>query len=182
MKIAKTITYWSKYTILHLATEIRIICCSRTELHSADFPTVDALFSADVGDAKWLCSSRSDTPMPSWIRLKRNHVLERNTEIYSNNWCQFQLMYVPPNGSVPANQDTADAPVKKILLWNGAASWSGIRPGRGVFIKRKCPVSTCVISTNRWTFYRINLYNIQHTLNILGSNHPNNKRSRSTYS
>jgi hypothetical protein len=66
------------------------------------------------------------------------------------NFSYLQLMYVPPNGSVPANQDTSDAPLKKILLWNGAAAWSGIRQGRGVFIKQKCPVSTCAISTNRY--------------------------------
>ena len=28
-------------------------------------------------------------------------------------------------------------------------SWGGLRPGRGVFLKERCPVSSCVISSNR---------------------------------
>ena len=59
-----------------------------------------------------------------------------------------QLMYVPPEGFIAENQDDPDIPLKKILFWNGASSW-GIRPGRGVFLKEKCPVSTCVIATQR---------------------------------
>ena len=60
-----------------------------------------------------------------------------------------QLMYIPPEGFVPENMEDADAPLKKILLWNGLGSWGGLRPGRGVFIKEQCPVSSCVISSNR---------------------------------
>ena len=60
-----------------------------------------------------------------------------------------QLMYVPPEGSFPEDQESADVKLKKILLWNGINSWGGLRPGRGVFIKEKCPVSTCAISSNR---------------------------------
>jgi hypothetical protein len=60
-----------------------------------------------------------------------------------------QLMYVPPDGFVPENQDDADVPLKTILLWNGVGSWGGLRPGRGVFLKERCPVSSCVISSNR---------------------------------
>lgn len=59
-----------------------------------------------------------------------------------------QLMYVPPKGAVPVNQDDSSAPLKKILLWNGSG-WGGFRPGRGVFLKERCPVSTCVISSSR---------------------------------
>jgi len=59
-----------------------------------------------------------------------------------------QLMYVPPEGFIAENQDDPDIPLKKILFWNGASSW-GIRPGRGVFLKEKCPVSSCVIATQR---------------------------------
>ena len=57
-----------------------------------------------------------------------------------------QLMFLPP--TLPDNQEEADTPLKKILFWNGAASW-GIRPGRGIFIKEQCPVSACVIATSR---------------------------------
>ena len=60
-----------------------------------------------------------------------------------------QLMYVPPEGFIPENMEDSDAPLKTILMWNGLGSWGGLRPGRGVFIKEKCPVSSCVISSNR---------------------------------
>jgi len=60
-----------------------------------------------------------------------------------------QLMFVPPEGSFPENQESADVKLKKILLWNGINSWSGLRPGRGVFIKERCPVSSCAITSNR---------------------------------
>ena len=59
-----------------------------------------------------------------------------------------QLMFLPPEGIVPDRQDSSDLPLKKILFWTGAAGW-GVKPGRGVFLKEKCPVSTCVISTRR---------------------------------
>ena len=48
-----------------------------------------------------------------------------------------QLMCLPPKHAVPANMDDANAPLKKILLWNGIQSWGGLRAGRGVFIKGK---------------------------------------------
>ena len=59
-----------------------------------------------------------------------------------------QLMFYPPKDSIAEHQEDADTPLKKILFWNGASSW-GIRPGRGIFIKEQCPVSSCVIATNR---------------------------------
>ena len=60
-----------------------------------------------------------------------------------------QLMYVPPEGFVPENMEDSDVPLKTILMWNGLGSWGGLRPGRGVFIKEQCPVSSCVISSSR---------------------------------
>ena len=60
-----------------------------------------------------------------------------------------QLMYLPPTGTIPDNQEDPDVPLKKILLWNGASSWGGLKPGRGIFLKEKCPVSTCVLSSAR---------------------------------
>jgi hypothetical protein len=56
-----------------------------------------------------------------------------------------QLLYLPPMG----NQEDPNAPLKKILLWNGALSWGVIKAGRGIFLKEKCPVSTCVLSSTR---------------------------------
>jgi len=60
-----------------------------------------------------------------------------------------QLMYLPPVGTLPDNQEDPNVPLKKILLWNGASSWGGLKPGRGIFLKEKCPVSTCVLSSSR---------------------------------
>ena len=60
-----------------------------------------------------------------------------------------QLMYLPPTGTIPVNQEDPDVPLKKILLWNGASSWGGLKPGRGIFLKEKCPMSTCVLSSAR---------------------------------
>jgi len=60
-----------------------------------------------------------------------------------------QLMYLPPEGTIPKNQDDSSVPLKKILLWNGASAWGGLKAGRGLFLKEKCPVSTCVLSTTR---------------------------------
>lgn len=59
-----------------------------------------------------------------------------------------QLMFLPPVGTIPTDQDSPEVPLKKILFWTGASGW-GVKPGRGVFLKEKCPVSTCVISTRR---------------------------------
>ena len=60
-----------------------------------------------------------------------------------------QLMYLPPPKSYPKDQESSSAPLKLILLWNGIGSWGGIRQGRGVFLKEKCPISTCAISSSR---------------------------------
>ena len=58
-------------------------------------------------------------------------------------------MYMPPPGVLPADPSSPSSPLKKILLWNGAASWGNLHPGRGEFLKQQCPVNSCVISTNR---------------------------------
>ena len=41
-----------------------------------------------------------------------------------------QLMFLPPAGVLPADPLDPAAPLKKILLWNGASSWGGIRSVR----------------------------------------------------
>jgi glycoprotein 3-alpha-L-fucosyltransferase len=58
-------------------------------------------------------------------------------------------MYLPPMGSLPENPVDPDISLKKILLWNGASFWGGMKAGRGIFLKEKCPVSTCVLSSTR---------------------------------
>lgn len=60
-----------------------------------------------------------------------------------------QLMFYPPKGSGPENMEDPDVPLKKIMLWNGVNSWGNTRPGRGLFIKSKCPVNSCAITSNR---------------------------------
>ena len=60
-----------------------------------------------------------------------------------------QLMFLPPEGEIPSNEEEASVPLKSILMWNGVSSWGGVRPGRGEFIKQECPVSTCAIVTDR---------------------------------
>ena len=79
---------------------------------------------------------------------------DRKAEVYpdelpGHDRIPEQLMFMPPEGSFPEDQESADVKLKKILLWNGINSWGGLRPGRGVFIKERCPVSTCAISSNR---------------------------------
>ena len=39
-------------------------------------------------------------------------------------------MFLPPAGVLPADPLDLSAPLKKILLWNGASSWGGIRSVR----------------------------------------------------
>ena len=39
-------------------------------------------------------------------------------------------MFLPPAGVLPADPLDPAAPLKKILLWNGASSWGGIRLAR----------------------------------------------------
>ena len=39
-------------------------------------------------------------------------------------------MFLPPAGVLPADPLDPAAPLKKILLWNGASSWGGIRSVR----------------------------------------------------
>ena len=43
-----------------------------------------------------------------------------------------QLMFLPPAGEIPSNQEDARVTLKKILIWNTASSWGGGRPGGGV--------------------------------------------------
>jgi glycoprotein 3-alpha-L-fucosyltransferase len=59
-----------------------------------------------------------------------------------------QLMYLPPVNSLPSSPTDSSSPLKKILMWNGLASWGSVRPERGEFLKQKCPVSTCALVTD----------------------------------
>jgi hypothetical protein len=58
-------------------------------------------------------------------------------DIPNNDRIPKQLMYLPPKQAVPKNMDDVNAPLKKILLWNGIQSWGGLRAGRGAFLKGK---------------------------------------------
>ena len=64
---------------------------------------------------------------------------DRKAEIYpaelpGHDRIPEQLMFVPPEGSFPEDQESADVKLKKILLWNGINSWGGLRPGLFSFI------------------------------------------------
>jgi len=60
-----------------------------------------------------------------------------------------QLMYLPPAAKLYKTLSESEVPLKKILLWNGASSWNGLKPGRGVFLKEECPVSSCALVSSR---------------------------------
>lgn len=70
-----------------------------------------------------------------------------------------QLMYRPPaSGSEKGRAESvegeeppppAEVPLKKIVMYNGMGSWPSVKPGRGVFLKHKCPVDTCALSSSK---------------------------------
>ena len=60
-----------------------------------------------------------------------------------------QLMNLHHANSLPPNPTDSSSPLKKILMWNGLSSWGSVRPGRGEFLKQKCPVSTCALVTDK---------------------------------
>ena len=47
------------------------------------------------------------------------------------------------------NPEAFNKTVKKILMWNGLVSWSGVDIGQTEFLKQKCPVNNCDIVTDR---------------------------------
>lgn len=54
-----------------------------------------------------------------------------------------QLMYVPPD----YNEESSS--LKKILVYNGLATWSPARAGRNIFLDSKCPVNKCSLTANK---------------------------------
>ncbi|KAF4530575.1 hypothetical protein B566_EDAN006781 [Ephemera danica] len=50
--------------------------------------------------------------------------------------------------SDPEN-DVSPSRLKKIVLYNGLNSWAPLKAGRESFLNAKCPVDTCMISTNK---------------------------------
>jgi len=63
----------------------------------------------------------------------------------SNNRITEQLMYINPKVS----EKGLEQPLKKILMWNGMVSWSGVDIGQKEFLKQECPVNSCEIVTDR---------------------------------
>lgn len=59
-----------------------------------------------------------------------------------NDRIEEQLMFIPPN------YQHDNEPIKKILFYNGVASWD-IENGQHIFINKKCPVNRCEITTNK---------------------------------
>jgi len=60
------------------------------------------------------------------------------------------MMFVPTKNKTSYKDDVTASKLKmkKILFWG--RSWSSLSPGRDVFIKEQCPVSTCEITTSRF--------------------------------
>ena len=95
----------------------------------------------------WYMAGGSRRPDPTLMDPKMGHrLVSLFPEEASGDRLISQLDFLPPE--LPMDQSSADLPLKKILFWTGANGW-GVKPGRGVFIKEQCPVSTCVISTKR---------------------------------
>lgn len=53
-----------------------------------------------------------------------------------------QLMYIPADY-------TEATPIKRILVYNGLATWSPATAGQTVFLNSKCPVNRCALTANR---------------------------------
>ena len=98
--------------------------------------------------------TKDGTVLPESLPGERKLMLWPSEE--SGDRITSQLMYKPPP---PPPQDV-DHPdigdsekstpaLKKILLYNGIAAWGGLKAGRGQFLKLKCPVDTCVLTTGR---------------------------------
>lgn len=68
-----------------------------------------------------------------------------------------QLMYVPPNYTTSFNFSSSSTAlssslnpkqkIKKILLYFGKGGWNDLPLGRTVFMRDKCPVNTCELTT-----------------------------------
>ena len=50
-----------------------------------------------------------------------------SSSVSSSPFLSEQLMFLPPTGVLPPDPMDPASPLKKILLWNGASSWGGIR-------------------------------------------------------
>lgn len=103
---------------------------------------------------------------------------ERAVQVYPEEKPNYdripeQLMFYPE--SVPENSENSETPLKKILLWNGASSWGGIRPGRGVFLKEKCPVNSCVIASNKQEVQSANLVVFKDHFTMPGFDRPSDQ-------
>jgi len=57
-----------------------------------------------------------------------------------------QLMFVPPTSSAGESNGQR---LKKILIYNGLGSWAPLKPGRDVFTQSRCPVDTCMITSEK---------------------------------
>lgn len=101
-------------------------------------------------DRPWYMKGGLLRPKPSQINATSGH---RESKLFpeelEEDRVPDQLMYLPPSGVLPEDLSDPATPLKKILLWNGASSWGNLKPGRGVFLKEECPVSSCVLASNR---------------------------------
>ena len=50
---------------------------------------------------------------------------------------------------LPLGKEVSDTPVKTILMWNSFFSWGGVSQGRDEFLSQGCPVSSCLLVSDR---------------------------------
>ena len=84
----------------------------------------------------------------------------------SNNRITEQLMYINPKLS----EEGLAQPLKKVLMWNGMISWSGVDIGQKEFLKQDCPVNRDIIGFTEiknnadYLFFSLYLFNFERNL------------------
>ncbi len=123
----------------------------RRRFDLSPLPSDDLRVATDPEELPWYIKGGAMQPKQCEIDLKSGKRMATvfPDESLGNDRIPDQLMYVPPKGFVPDNPEDPSTPLKKILLWNGISSWGGHRAGRGVFLKERCPVNSCVLSSSR---------------------------------
>ncbi|CAB4064491.1 E2.4.1.214 [Lepeophtheirus salmonis] len=113
---------------------------------SSDFLTEELVTQKKVKKKPWYMEEGVEFPIPED---------EKNSKLFPEDYVGHdripeQLMYLA------RGKKNESRKYKKILLWNGVNYW-GSRPGRGIFLKEKCPVSECVLTSMRSEFLRADL-------------------------
>ncbi|XP_055947249.1 glycoprotein 3-alpha-L-fucosyltransferase A-like [Argiope bruennichi] len=100
----------------------------------------------------WFMKGGGVRPQPGMANTKPNLWPEQS----SGDRIVEQLMYIPPNytsswnfSSGSSTMNSISKPkLKKILLYFGKGGWNDLPMGRTVFLRDKCPVNTCELTTS----------------------------------